>query len=372
MTSKFRVRNSTPPLRNSLSRWLHRTALSLVILIAVLGCAGAIYQIVGDWRDARRFPQRGRSVRAGHLKLNLNCIGSRPPTVILDSGLGISSIGWVKIQPEIARYARVCSYDRAGYGWSEPGPEPRTSLQIAKELKALLDAAGERGPYVMVGPSFGAFNVRVFTGFYPAEVAGVVLVDPAHEDQQDRVDHILPAAAREQRKKDEEQEQRRQRFDWILTPLRVHLGIKRLEATFSPDTPPPFGLSKALLDEFNYLEQQPKSRCASASEMKSSSQSAAQARAAGNLGDLPLIVLTGGKMEFAPDPLLTKEIQGQLRNLWINVLQVEEARLSTHGKQIVLADSGHLVQFERPDAVISAVHEVWSAANRHRDSAVDE
>jgi pimeloyl-ACP methyl ester carboxylesterase len=327
-----------------------------------LACAGATYELVGNWRDRGRFPQQGRSVQAGKVKLNLNCSGTEPPRVILDSGVGLSSIGWIKIQPELAKYARVCSYDRAGYGWSEPGPEPRTSLQIAKELKALLDAAGEPGPYVLVGPSFGGFNVRVFTGLYPADVAGVVLVDASHEDQQNRVDRIIPVAVRDQRKKDEEQEERQERLDRILTPLTVHLGVERLKAALSSDTPPPYGLPKELMNELNYLERQPKSRSAAAAEEKTMPQSAAQAHSAGTLGDRPLIILTGGKMEFTPDPLLTKEIQDQLRNLWVNVLQVEEAHLSTRGRQIILADSGHVVQFERPDAVISAVREMWSAA----------
>src|SRR5258708_33550245 len=120
----------------------------------------------------------------------------------------------------------VWSYGRGGYGWSEPGPEPRTSLQIAKELKALLDAAGETGPYVMVGPSFGGFNVRVFTGLYPADVAGVVLVDASHEDQQDRVDRIVPAAVRERRTKGEERHARDERVRRIQRPLGSHLGSR--------------------------------------------------------------------------------------------------------------------------------------------------
>src|SRR5207245_10872278 len=100
-----------------------------------------------------------------------------------------------------------------------------------------------------VGPSFGGFNVRVFTGLYPADVAGVVLVDPSHEDQQNRIDLIVPVAVRDQRKKDKEQEERRERLDRILTPLKVHLGIERLKAALSPDTPPPYGLSKELMNE---------------------------------------------------------------------------------------------------------------------------
>jgi pimeloyl-ACP methyl ester carboxylesterase len=318
---------------------------------------GATYQLIGNWRDAGRFPQRGKSVQAGQVKLNLNCTGSGNPTVVLESGGGMSSIGWINIQPEIAKFARVCSYDRAGYAWSEPGPKPRTALQIGKELKLLLDASGEKGPYVMVGPSLGGIYVRVYAGLYPADVAGVVLVDATHEDQLDRLDAIFPPG-KDHRKKTQ---QRAERMDEILTPLKIHLGIQRLEATFSSEAPP-FNLSKEFWEEFQYLDQQTKFRNASASEMKSLPQTNAQARTAGNLGDRPLIVLTGGKMNFVPEPLLTREIEDQIRNLWIHVLQMEEAHLSTRGKQIVVPDSGHVIQFERPDAVVSAIHEVWSVA----------
>jgi pimeloyl-ACP methyl ester carboxylesterase len=117
--------------------------------------------------------------------------------VLLDSGMGVPAMGWMKVQPEVAKFTHVCSYDRAGYGWSDPGPEPRTSAQIATELKAVLDAAGERGPFVLVGHSFGGFNVRVFAGLQPKQVLGMVLVDASHEDWKQRLDTLLSPDARE-------------------------------------------------------------------------------------------------------------------------------------------------------------------------------
>lgn len=118
-----------------------------MLLVTLLVGGGATYHAIGARRDAYRFPQRGRTVDVDGLKLNLNCIGSGHPSVILESGLSVSSIGWINISQEIAKSARVCSYDRAGYGWSESGKEPRTAVQIANELQALLNAAGEKGPY---------------------------------------------------------------------------------------------------------------------------------------------------------------------------------------------------------------------------------
>jgi len=99
--------------------------------------------------DSRRFPQQGKTLQAGRLKLNMDCTGSDSPTVILEQGAGMPALGWMKVQPQVAQFTRVCSYDRAGYGWSEPGPMPRTVPRMANELKALLDASGEKGPYVM-------------------------------------------------------------------------------------------------------------------------------------------------------------------------------------------------------------------------------
>jgi pimeloyl-ACP methyl ester carboxylesterase len=351
-------RSDSRSLGKRLLHWSVGAALSLLALIIVLACVGATYQVIGNWRDARRFPRRGKSVQAGEVKLNLNCSGAGSPAVILESGGGMSSIGWIKIQPEIAKYARVCSYDRAGYGWSESGPEPRTSLQIAKELKLLLDTAGEKGPYVMAGASLGGIYVRVYMGLYPADVAGVVLVDASHEDQLDRFANYLPAALKDRNRREQE---RAERLGEILTPLMIHLGIQRFQTAAGWDTPP-FHLAKEFWQESLYLDQQMKSRKVFASEMKALPQTNAQARSAGNLGDRPLIVLTRGKMGFATDELVTKELVDQLTNLWIHDLQGEQARLSTRGKQIIVPDSGHVIQFERPDAVISAIHEVWSAA----------
>jgi pimeloyl-ACP methyl ester carboxylesterase len=340
----------------SLARWLYLAALAL----ALLACVGATYQIIGAWRDARRFPQRGKSVQAGPVKLNLDCSGTESPIVILDSGMGVPGVGWIKIQPEVSKFARVCSYDRAGYGWSEPGPEPRTSMEIAKELKALLDAAGEKAPYVLVGHSFGGYNIRVFTKLYPGDVVGVVLVDASHEDEEERIESLLPAAVKEQEKKDEE---RNRKLDRILTPFLIHFGIERFKVAAGWETST--SISKDLQQELLYLQQQTKSRNAIALEDKVSADSVAQVRAAGNLGNRPLIVLTAGK-PYDPDPLLTKQDMDKQNNMWINVLQVEEAHLSTRGKQIVVPNSDHMIPFERPDAVISAVREVWSASRASR------
>jgi pimeloyl-ACP methyl ester carboxylesterase len=108
-----------------------RASLAGLWLITVsLAITGALYEMIGRWRDARRFPQRGHLVHAGSIRMNIDCSGQGSPTVILESGSGGPSLDWLMVQPEVAKFSRVCSYDRAGYGWSDSGPEPRSSLQL--------------------------------------------------------------------------------------------------------------------------------------------------------------------------------------------------------------------------------------------------
>ncbi|MBZ5703441.1 MAG: alpha/beta hydrolase [Acidobacteriia bacterium] len=137
--------------------------------------AGAAYEAYARHQDERRFHPQGLLVDVGGYRLNILCAGNfapGTPTVILESGLGGPVIGWRFVRPEIAKFARVCSYYRAGYGWSDPGPMPRTALQIAKELHLLLQNAHIDPPYIPVGYSFGGYAVRVFNGLYPRKLPG--------------------------------------------------------------------------------------------------------------------------------------------------------------------------------------------------------
>lgn len=344
---------------------ISKAILLLGAILILLALAGAAYEALGRSRDARRFPQHGRSIQAGRIKLNLDCTGDRSPgrtTIVLDSGLGAPALGWILIQPEVAKFARVCSYDRAGYGWSDPGPEPRTSSQIAKELKAVLDAAAERPPYVMVGHSFGGFNVRVFTSLYPGEVAGVVLVEASHEDEDHRIAELLPPSVMEREVNADLWNERIRR---IIRPVRVRFGIERLQLETGWGTPD-YGILKStrlpkdLRQELLYLRQQDKVTKAVAAEINAFQESILEVRRAGALGDRPLIVLTAAN-PYDPDPILTREQVEKLKNLWIHDLQVQEAHLSTHGKQIIVPDSTHMIPIDQPAAVVSAIHEVWSA-----------
>jgi pimeloyl-ACP methyl ester carboxylesterase len=166
--------------------WVKIIGLGSVGVVLVLARAGAAYQWIAHNRDMCLNPPPGQLVDVGGYRMHLYCIGQGSPTVVLDSGLGDSWLPWYKVQPPIAQFTRVCSYDRAGLGWSDPSPHPRTSKMIAEELHTLLHKAGMAGPFVLAGHSMGGMNVRMYARLFPAEVAGVVLVDSVHPDQQRR------------------------------------------------------------------------------------------------------------------------------------------------------------------------------------------
>lgn len=343
------------PKTNFFLRLVKRVLTGAILFLVCAALLGAAYQAVAHWRDARRFPQEGRSIVLGGeflgVSLNLNCIGHGTPTVILDSGLGVPAAGWDLVLPEVAKFTRVCSYDRAGYGWSSAGPVPRTSEEIAKELHALLTASGEKAPYVLVGHSFGGYNVRVYTSKHPADVTGLVLVDTSHEDQE----RLMPPSLKKLTNEQIAQLNTQRRF----TPILIFFGIARLTADDGGDPK----LSEEFREKMKYLQLQPKFVDAAFSEIKNFTESAEEVRRAGNLGDRPLVVLTAGKDPEAKDlpKGVSMEEMREFRNTWVNDLQVRQARLSTRGKQIVVPDSTHMIPMERPDAVVGAIRDVCDA-----------
>jgi pimeloyl-ACP methyl ester carboxylesterase len=358
---------TTPRRPGRVKRWLKRGLLALLVIVVLAAIVGASYQAIGNRADARRFPQQGKSVSLGpafdNLTLSIDCRGQGSPTVILDSGLGVPAVGWNPVQAGVAKFTRVCSYDRAGYGWSGATSAPRTSIQIVKELHALLEAANEKGPYILVGHSFGGYNVRVYNGQYPNDVAGMVLVDASHEDQNDRMTPTLQAFM----KKSIEQ----LKWQKMLAPLLIRFGIARFSQRNQGEAP---GVSKEFGQEMLYLQMQPKFIDASASELSLFAESANEVRAAGNLGDKPLVVLTAGKSADAsqlPAGFPKKEFD-DFHEVWVNDLQVKEAHLSTRGKRIMVPDSTHMIPFERPDSIVAAIHEVWAATNADKTAKASE
>src|SRR5689334_18830943 len=158
-------------------RAIGRRLAALVGLIVVLGLVGASYESAAEAADVRAYPPPGQLVDVGGYRLHINCTGTGSPTVVIESGWGDMSASWGWVQPEVAKTTRICTYDRAGMGWSEASPQPRTAREYAKELHTLLAKANEPGPYVLVGHSMGGYTMIVYAHDYPAEVAGLVLID---------------------------------------------------------------------------------------------------------------------------------------------------------------------------------------------------
>jgi pimeloyl-ACP methyl ester carboxylesterase len=182
--------SSSRTLQRAALRWLLRGLLGLLVTLAMLAGVGAIYQAMATETDMRTFPPPGQLIDVGGYHLHLQCAGQGSPTVVLETGLGGWSTHWALIQPTLAQQTRVCSYDRAGLGWSDPGPQPRDAQQIASELRTLLRNAGVPAPFLLAGHSNGGLYARMFARRYGDEVAGLVLADPTAPELFER----LPAA----------------------------------------------------------------------------------------------------------------------------------------------------------------------------------
>lgn len=318
--------------RSDVSRSLFGRLLQiLVVVLLALAAAGFLYENISEARDRRFNPPEGQLVDVGGRKMHINCAGTGTPTVVLDSGLGDSYLSWRKVQPQIAKFTRVCSYDRAGLGYSDPSPQPRTSKVIAQELHSLLKAAGISPPYVMVGHSAGGYHVRVFASLYRDEVAGMVLVDASHPDQESR----FPAGLKDL----EGSWQRELQFVASSMPL----GIPRLLGLCETDPS-----ERAADCNWHSAREQ-------LAEFRSFPESAAQTAQTGSLGDMPLAVLSHDPDKPSND--LPPDLAKPTNEAW-EKMQEELAHLSTRGTQTVAKGSSHYVQIDRPDGVIEAVRSV--------------
>lgn len=157
--------------------WFTKVIVSGLIVVLVSALSAITYQwlVISDFENTYQPP--GELVDVGGYSIHLHCSGVGPQTVILEAGSGMWSMDWYEVQKGISSFARVCSYDRAGHGWSEFGSEPRTINQIVEELHVLLSAAGLPGPFVMVGASFGGSIVQLYEKAHPENVSALVLVD---------------------------------------------------------------------------------------------------------------------------------------------------------------------------------------------------
>ena len=168
-------------------KWCKKIGLGFLCMVVFLLMIGAAYQWINTKIDEKRYPATGQMIDVGGYKLHLQSKGSGGPAVVIDTGLGDISATWSPIQSEIAKFTQVVTYDRAGIGWSESSPFPRTSQQIVHELHELLTRAHIPKPYILVGHSFGGINVQLYAATYPEDVQGLVLVDSGHEEQPEKL-----------------------------------------------------------------------------------------------------------------------------------------------------------------------------------------
>jgi pimeloyl-ACP methyl ester carboxylesterase len=324
------------PIPSTISQsWLHRAVRVLLTLIIAVLVAGGLYENISETRERRFHPMPGQLVDIGSFKMHIYCAGQGSPTILLDAGMGDSFISWHKVQPEIAKFTRVCSYDRAGLGYSDSSPRPRTSRVIVDELHSLLQQAGITGPLILVGHSMGGFDVRLYASLYRSEVVGMVLVDSSHPEQQKR----LPPALNDL----DATWLREQEFFEFTMPF----GIPRLLGFCGSDA-----AVRAVDCNFHSVRE-------SVAELKAISESAAQTAATGSLGDMPLVVLSHDP--DTPQPDLPEDLVKPANDAW-QQMQEELAHLSSKAKQVIAKNSGHYIQLDRPDLVIKAVRSVVDQA----------
>ena len=291
-------------------------------LVALLGLAlvGYIYEPIAEAADAKAYPPPGQMVDVGGYRLHINCTGEGSPTVVIESGWGDFSAAWGWVQPEVAKTTRVCTYDRAGMGWSEASPQPRTARQFAKELHTLLEKANEPGPYVLVGHSLGGYTVSVYAHDYPEEVAGLVLIDA---QDLPAADAAAPTPAPKPGSNP-------------LPTLLARIGVVRLLAG-------PLDAIKNLPEgpkqAYTAYAVAPRSAQTFLDEGMGMSEGGAQARAVTTLGELPLIVLSRGKDQDAKH----------------TAAQADLLQLSTNSQQFFADQSGHSIHIDQPEAAVAAI-----------------
>jgi pimeloyl-ACP methyl ester carboxylesterase len=324
----------------------------LWVFLALL-VLGAGYQAIGGFLDSHRHPAPGRFIRVGGARLHLDEQGSGTPAVVLEAGIAGSSLGWTVVQPSIAAFTRVCSYDRAGLGWSEGSAATKTIQQMSSDLGTLLANAGISPPYVLVGHSFGGLLIRVFAHFHQRQVAGLVFVDPVSlstwANCADRERLRLATGARLSRR----------------GALLARLGIVRFTLALLVSGGRWFpkligraaagkgsGTMERLIGEVQKLPRDvwpviqshwcnPKNFSAMASYLECLPEAARLAQAIPIPAGIPFTILSAGN---------STDAELEERDSWI--------RQNAHGRHTQVAGTGHWIQLERPDVVVEAVREL--------------
>jgi pimeloyl-ACP methyl ester carboxylesterase len=290
-----------------------------LLAFASLATIGFVYEHRAEKRDRDLYPQPGKLVDVGGYRLHLHCVG-RGPTVVLEYGHQGNYTDWFRVQPQIAEFARVCVYDRGGYGWSDPSPKPRVPTVMAEELHTLLHVAGEAPPYVLVGHSFGGLNALAFAHKFPDEVAAVVLVDAS-----------LPELMSPRRWQDGARLR--------LMRMAIAFGFARWRGWCGGNAPEEIrGLKQAITCRASLYGEYYR-------EWFGFPESATEIRSITSIRAIPLIVITR-------DPSVARNSAHEME--W-NPLQRGRVKLSSNSEFVIASGSGHNVPMDRPDAVTDAV-----------------
>ena len=289
------------------------------------------------WSESISFEPPGKLVDVNGRNMHINCIGNKSPTIILDSGTGGFSLEWEYIQHSLSQYVRVCAYDRAGYGWSDMGPLPRTTKRIAHELHTLLQNAGIHGPYIIVGHSFGGFTAQYFARYFEDEIAGIVLVDSSHEEQVYR----LPENGKDVVRRSVHQDRSN-----TMTKSVLHEHFPEEEAA----------IAQQLMQRWSAL-------LTWREEMANYALSSRELRDIhyGPILEIPIVVLTRGKRVWPDTPY------GDAMEAAWTELQNELNYMSGNSTQIIAENSGHVIHLDEPKLVVDAIHDVLSFVEKDLD-----
>lgn len=326
---------------NGIQKWPRRITTGLLILVLALTALTWTAGTFAQSRIARENPPPGKLVEVGGFKMHMNCTGEGSPTVILEAGLDDFSIFWSQVQPEIAKVTRVCSYDRAGLGWSQTSPDPRTSATMVQELHSLLTNSMVDAPYVLVGHSFGGALMRLFAHTYPNEVAGIVLVDAAPDELFLRIPRWRNAI---------EGKLSFYRGLALLNSLGLlALAPENINRGIPTDMLTPY---RAIATSTGYFQ-------ASLAENEAFENNLAEVRNANiDLGELPLIVISRGYWD--PMPGFTNSENQEAWRKW-QEMQSELLSLSSNSRQILATESEHSIHLQQPELVVDAINTVVEA-----------
>jgi pimeloyl-ACP methyl ester carboxylesterase len=327
-------------------------------IIIGAGLALFLYQQISLKRDQARFPAPGSLINVNDQPMHLNCTGRGEPVVVIDAGNANYSLDWANIQRTLEGETRVCTFDRPGYGWSSPAPTPRDAENVVEELRALLSAASIPAPYVLVGHSLGGLHVQLFAARYPREVAGLVLIDTVAS--LDPTEETRPERARQvQMQIGYYRFMRFMSGSGLLRVAGPWLGEGSLPKTVET-------LPEELREPYLTMMLNPVYYETAMAEVQAIPSGIGQLRQAlgeqANLfGDLPLVVLSAGKIDLptGSNPTQTQRVDVAPEEI---AQQARLAARSSQGEHRLVTDSGHLIQLDQPDVVLTAIRDVIAAA----------